>query len=97
MNTTNLVFGSALIIIGIGYLLKSLRFIEMNDAKSISKLLMHTTFPALVFTTMLKVELSAALGWLPLIAMLFGFLSSFIGFLVFKKEAPTHRGILTMG
>jgi predicted permease len=97
MNTTNLVFGSALIIIGIGYLLKSLRFIEMNDAKSISKFLMHTTFPALVFTTMLKVELSAALGWLPLIAMLFGFLSSFIGFLVFKKEAPTHRGILTMG
>lgn len=97
MNTTNLVFGSALIIIGIGYLLKSLRFIEMNDAKSISKFLMHTTFPALVFTTMLKVELTVALGWLPLIAMLFGFLSSFIGFLVFEKEAPTHRGILTMG
>jgi predicted permease len=46
---------------------------------------------------MLKIELTAALGWLPLIAMLFGFLSSFVGFLVFKKEAPTHRGILTMG
>jgi predicted permease len=29
--------------------------------------------------------------------MLFGFLSSFVGFLVFKKEGPTHRGILTMG
>ena len=97
MNTTNLVFGSALIIIGIGYLLKSLKFIEPQDAKSISKFLMHTTFPALVFTTMLKVKLSAALGWLPLIAMLFGFLSSYIGFLFFKKEAPTHRGILTMG
>jgi predicted permease len=97
MNTTNLVFGSALIIIGIGYLLKSLKFIELQDAKSISKFLMHTTFPALVFTTMLKVKVSAALGWLPLIAMLFGFLSSYIGFLFFKKEAPTHRGILTMG
>jgi predicted permease len=97
MNTTNLVFGSALIIIGIGYLLKSLKFIEPQDAKSISKFLMHTTFPALVFTTMLKVKLSAALGWLPLIAMLFGFLSSYVGFLFFKKEAPTHRGILTMG
>jgi predicted permease len=97
MNTTNLVFGSALIIIGIGYLLKSLKFIELQDAKSISKFLMHTTFPALVFTTMLKVKLSAALGWLPLIAMLFGFLSSYLGYLIFKKEAPTHRGILTMG
>ena len=97
MNTTNLVFGSALIIIGIGYVLKSLQFIETKDAKSISKFLMHTTFPALVFTTMLKVKLSAELGWLPLIAMLFGFLSSFVGFLVFKKEAPSHRGILTMG
>lgn len=97
MNTTNLVFGSALIIIGIGYLLKSLKFIELQDAKSISKFLMHKTFPALVFTTMLKVKLSAALGWLPLIAMLFGFLSSYLGYLIFKKEAPTHRGILTMG
>lgn len=97
MNTTNLVFGSALIIIGIGYLLKSLGFIEAKDAKSISKFLMHTTFPALVFTTMLKVKLSAALGWLPLIAMLFGFLSSYIGFLFFKKEPKEHRGILTMG
>ncbi len=97
MNTTNLVFGSALIIIGLGYLLKSLKFIEPQDAKSISKFLMHTTFPALVFTTMLKVKLSAALGWLPLIAMLFGFFSSFVGFTFFKKEPPSHRGILTMG
>jgi predicted permease len=97
MNTTNLVFGSALIIIGIGYLLKSFKFIETKDAKSISKFLMHTTFPALIFTTMLKVELTAALGWLPLIAMLFGFLSSFIGFLIFKNEEPKYRGILTMG
>jgi predicted permease len=97
MNTTNLVFGSALIIIGIGYLLKSFKFIETKDAKSISKFLMHTTFPALIFTTMLKVELTAALGWLPLIAMLFGFLSSFIGFLIFKNEEPKNRGILTMG
>ena len=97
MNTTNLVFGSALIIIGIGYLLKSLKFIDLKDAKSISKFLMHTTFPALVFATMLKVKLSAALGWLPLIAMLFGFLSSYLGFLIFKNEKPQNRGILTMG
>lgn len=97
MNTTNLVFGSALIIIGIGYLLKSFKFIEAKDAKSISKFLMHTTFPALIFTTMLKVKLSADLGWLPLIAMLFGFLSSYIGFIFFKNEDPKNRGILTMG
>ena len=97
MNTPNLVFGSALIIIGIGYLLKSFKFIETKDAKSISKFLMHTTFPALIFTTMLRVKLSAALGWLPLIAMLFGMMSSYIGFLIFKNEAPKNRGILTMG
>jgi predicted permease len=46
---------------------------------------------------MLKVKLSAALGWLPLIAMLFGFLSSYIGFILFKKEKRENRGILTMG
>jgi predicted permease len=97
MQSPNVVFGSALLIISIGYLLKSFGFIKPHDAKSVSKFLMHTTFPALVFSTMIQVKLSADLIWLPIICFLFGSASSGIGFLIFKKEAPEYRGILTMG
>ncbi|MEY3646729.1 MAG: hypothetical protein RL127_1437 [Bacteroidota bacterium] len=97
MSSSNVVFGSALIVIAIGYLLKSLGFIQAHDAKSVSKFLMHTTFPALVFATMTHIQLSADLMWLPLIAMVFGMVSSYIGFLMFKNEPSEYRGILTMG
>jgi predicted permease len=97
MNSSNLVFGSALLVIGIGYILKSVGFIQSHDAKSVSKFLMFTTFPALVFATMTKINLSADLMWLPLIAMTFGMISSWVGFLMFKNEPSAYRGILTMG
>ena len=35
--------------------------------------------------------------WLPLIAMAFGMVSSWIGFQMFKNEPSEYRGILTMG
>jgi predicted permease len=97
MNSPNVVFGSALAIITIGYLLKSFGFIKTSDGKAISNFLMHTTFPALVFTTMIKVDLRAELIWMPIICAVFGSVSSILGFLIFKKEDPAYRGILTMG
>lgn len=97
MNSPNVVFGSASAIISIGYLLKSFGFIKTSDGKAISNFLMHTTFPALVFTTMLKVDLRPELVWMPVICIVFGCISSILGFLIFKKEDPAYRGILTMG
>ncbi|MHA8065731.1 AEC family transporter [Aquirufa sp. ROCK2-A2] len=98
MNSPNFVFGSALAVIGLGYLLKSWGFIKISDGKSVTRLLMYSTFPALVFTTMIQVEISAELLWMPLICVVFGCLCSFLGFQLFKNEEnPADRGILTMG
>lgn len=97
MNSPNFVFGSALVVISIGYVLKSLGFVTTDDAKKISKFLMHTTFPALVFSTMIKVQFTSELLWLPFICIAFAILCSFVGFQIFKKEGPEYRGILTMG
>jgi hypothetical protein len=97
MSSPNVVFGSALAIIFLGYILKSLGFVKTSDGKPISNFLMHTTFPALVFTTMIKIDLRAELIWMPIICALFGSVSSILGFLIFKKEDPKYRGILTMG
>ncbi|MFM6948452.1 MAG: AEC family transporter [Aquirufa sp.] len=97
MNSPNFVFASALVVISIGYILKSLSFVTTHDAKNISKFLMHTTFPALVFSTMIKVQFTSELLWLPIICILFALFCSFVGFHIFKKEGSEYRGILTMG
>jgi predicted permease len=46
---------------------------------------------------MIKVDLRAELIWMPIICAVFGSVSSILGFLIFKKEDPAYRGILTMG
>lgn len=97
MNSPNVVFGSALLIIAMGYVLKSLEFIKEHEAKHVSKFLMHTTFPALVISTMTRVEMSGELFWLPTIAVLFGMTCSFLGYQLFKNDQSGNRGILTMG
>ncbi|MFM1819710.1 MAG: hypothetical protein RLZZ402_69 [Bacteroidota bacterium] len=97
MTDPNIVFGSALCIIAIGYALKSAGFIQEQDGKSISKFLMHTTFPALVFSTMIRVNITWDLIYLPLIAMLFGMFLSFSAFHLFKKTEIENRGVMTVG
>ena len=97
MTDPNIVFGSALCIIAIGYALKSAGFIQEQDGKSISKFLMHTTFPALVFSTMIRVNITWNLIYLPLIAMFFGMILSFIAFHLFKNTEPENRGVMTIG
>lgn len=97
MNDPNIVFGSSLCIIAIGYALKSAGFIQEQDGKSISKFLMHTTFPALVFSTMIRIEITWDLIYLPLIAMLFGMFLSFTAFHLFKNTEPENRGVMTIG
>lgn len=98
MQSPNIVFGSALSIIAIGYLLKSTGILREYDAKYISKFLMYTTFPALVLRTMSQVELREELIWLPIIAFSFGIFSSIIGLLFFKNEKDIkNKGILVMG
>ena len=97
MNSPNIVFGSALLIIAMGYVLKSTGFIKEHEAKHVSKFLMHTTFPALVISTMTRVEMSGELFWLPTIAVLFGMGCSFMGYQFFKNDQSGNRAILTMG
>lgn len=97
MTDPNIVFGSALCIIAIGYALKSAGFIQEQDGKSLSKFLMHTTFPALVFSTMIRVNITWNLIYLPLIAMFFGMFLSFSAFHLFKNTEPENRGVMTIG
>jgi predicted permease len=96
MNPTNAVFITALSIIGLGFFLKYKGIITEKEGKIITKLLVHTTFPALVFVTIMRVKIEADLLLLPVFCISFSAISMTIAGLLFKSQTKRLRGLLTM-
>lgn len=97
MNQTNTVFVMALSIILIGYLLKAKNIISESEGKIISKFLMHSTFPALIFVTMVRVNFELNLLLLPVIAFLFSVFTMLTARYFFKSQTQKTRAIMIMG
>jgi malate permease and related proteins len=96
MNQTNTVFLTALSIIFIGYFLKRKNIITENEGKVITKLLMHTTFPALMFITILRVHFEWNLLLLPLIAFSFSLIAMATAKYIFKDFPQNTKAVLIM-
>lgn len=97
MNHANHVFIVTLCIVFFGYLVKKFDFLTEKEGKTISKFLMHTTFPALMLVSTLRLKLEPSLYFIPFLSIGFGIVTLSIAWLVFKKEAWNMRGLLTMG
>lgn len=97
MTQANHVFLITLSIIALGFFLKKYRFVTEDDGKIISKFLMHTTFPALMLVSMVRVELSPSLFLIPLLCLVFCGLMLTIAWFWFSNYSNELRGVLTMG
>lgn len=97
MNQTNSVFIITIAIILVGFLLKKYNLISEQEGKTISKFLMHTTFPALMIVTMARVKLETSLILIPLFALVVGLSMLLIAWMWFSNYEKALRGILTMG
>jgi malate permease and related proteins len=97
MSQANHVFIITIAIILIGFLLKKFDFINEKEGKTISKFLMHTTFPALMIITMARVKLETSLILIPIFAIAVGLSMLLIAWFWFSNYEKVLRGILTMG
>ena len=97
MSQTNHVFIITIAIILIGFLLKKFDFISEKEGKTISKFLMHTTFPALMIITTAKVKLETSLFLISIFAFAVGVSMLLIAWIWFSNYEKSLRGILTMG
>ncbi len=97
MSQTNHVFIITIAIILIGFLLKKFDFINEKEGKTISKFLMHTTFPALMIITTAKVKLETSLFLIPIFAIAVGVSMLLIAWIWFSNYEKALRGVLTMG
>ncbi|MEZ4900654.1 MAG: AEC family transporter [Spirosomataceae bacterium] len=96
MDQTNSVFLITLGIAAMGFLIKKFDFVTENDGKSISKFLMHTTFPALMIVSTLRIKFEPTLFLIPLICIALGVTMTLIGWVWFAKYPNPVRGVLTM-
>jgi malate permease and related proteins len=91
------VFLQAAGLIALGYFLKHWNFIKLEDGKSLSKLLMHSTFPALMLVSTLKIPLKTDFLFITVLCMLYSGLMLGLAFFLFKDLPNKLRGVLTMG
>jgi malate permease and related proteins len=96
MHQANSVFLTTLFLVAIGFALKKLDFITEKEGKTISKFLMHTTFPALLLVSTIRIKLEPQLFLIPLITFIYGIVMLTIAWFVFKKNPNQIRGLLTM-
>jgi malate permease and related proteins len=75
-----------IIIIALGYLLKRLNVLQEKDGEVIAKLIFKITLPALVLVTLDSAKVETSLIFIPVIVLIYGIVTSFLGFFVFKKE-----------
>lgn len=97
MSQTNQVFIITLAIIVLGFLLKHFHFITEKEGKTMSKFLMHTTFPALMIISTARVRLEPTLFLIPLFAIILGSFMLIIALFWFSNYENALRGVLTMG
>jgi predicted permease len=97
MEQVNLAFITTLAFIFTGFLLKTGGIIREQEGKILSRLLMHTTFPALMIVSTIRIDLNFQLFLIPLFAIGISAIMLTIAFFLFKKEKNSIRGVLTMG
>lgn len=96
MGQVNLAFLSTLAFISLGFLLKKGGIIKENEGSVLSRLLMHTTFPALMVVSTISINLNSRLFLIPLFAIMVSAVMLLIANFVFRKELKSIRGVLTM-
>ncbi|MFS0778178.1 AEC family transporter [Neobacillus sp. 3P2-tot-E-2] len=85
-----------IIIIAFGYLLKRLNILQEKDGEVISKIIFKITLPALVLVTFDSVKIETSLILLPVIVLVYGIITAFLGLFLFKNEERELKGSLLM-
>ena len=86
-------FISAALIIGLGYFLKRVRLLRAADGEVLARIALNVTLPAVVLLNVPKATLAGSNGLLPLFPPVASVLTLAIGFLVFRCQGRTDRGL----
>ncbi|MBS4207566.1 AEC family transporter [Bacillus sp. FJAT-50079] len=92
----NQAFLHILIIIAIGYILKRINILKEKDGEAIARVIFNITLPSLIIVTFHSAKIEYSLIMLPAFVLMYGIISIFLGYFVFRKEERELKGTLMM-
>ncbi|MBD2848050.1 AEC family transporter [Paenibacillus sp. IB182496] len=96
MESLNVQFMYAVMIIALGYVLKRLHVFREQDGEGLARIVFNVTLPALILSTFHEVVMDRALILLVASGFLYGVLTALLGLAVFRKQPRRVRGMLAM-
>jgi len=96
VESLNSQFLYAIMIIGIGFVLKQLRILKERDGEGLSRLVFNLTLPALIIVTFHELAMDRSLILLILSGLVYGLFASALGLIVFRHYPRETKGMLVM-
>ncbi|MBD3213124.1 MAG: AEC family transporter [Candidatus Lokiarchaeota archaeon] len=96
MADVNYTFLLSLTIITLGYLLKKADIISEENGRSIAKIVFNATLPALIFNTIVSIEITPTLTLLTIIPLLYAGFVFTLSYLVYRKDTSSNKGLSLM-
>jgi malate permease and related proteins len=96
LDNFNQQFLYAIVIIGLGYILKRFNVLKEQDGEGLSRIIFNLTLPALIIVTFNDIKIDYSLILLIGIAFFYGLLIAFLGLFMFKNETRRVKGMMGM-
>lgn len=97
MVETSYAFLLSLTIIVAGYVLKRIGFWGPEDGKTLTRVILNLTLPALILRTIIGIELNASYALLPVICVVWSAFIIGVALLVFRHRPPAERAVVAIG
>jgi len=96
MNNVNDQFFLSMMIIMVGYILRKINLIKVQDGESLSRIIFNITLPALIINTFNTITIDWSLILLTIIGSVYGLFMALVGVIVFRNEDRSTKGMLSM-
>lgn len=96
MGDVNTVFFTSMLLILTGYLFRRFGLLKERDGKVISVIVLNLTFPALILTTVVSIEIRPELLIFPAVAFAYCAVMVGAGYLLFRNRPREDRGVMMM-
>ncbi|MBD3195309.1 MAG: AEC family transporter [Candidatus Lokiarchaeota archaeon] len=96
MADVNYTFFLSLTIIALGFILKKSQIISEKNGRAIAKIVFNATLPALIFNTVISIEITPSLSLLSIIPIIYALLVFLFSYLLYRNSDKLVKGLSLM-
>ena len=94
MASVNFTFFLSLAIILLGFFLRQFKIFTVEDGRTLSKIIINITLPAVILNTIGNIQLDFSLGLMPLICLVYTIIVLGFNLIWFRKLPPNEKGVI---